>query len=339
MFFDRRICIITKIFRKGFVYMKRIITAILSTVMVFMLASNSAFAVESWRDAFVTRLMKILSQNPTYSQVAMTDLDSNGVPEAFVFKNSTDGGISTGFTMAGNTITTITVPRDIIGECLTDITVYNKEGRTIFVGREIARYSSTICFYKLELVDNTLKATRINKTDVSAYPVITYVDMYGDNFLTSGYPSRGKIQAFINSYDKVNSVTTSQVAAPVKVNGTEWDVSGYVVNNSNYYKIRDVAMILRNTLDRFNVDWSTELSAVTVTTGQKYVIIGGELSGDSISADKIEENKAPIYVDGERVELTAYNIDGANYFKIRDIAEIAGFDVDWDGEFVQISAY
>ena len=317
---------------------KKIIAAAVAVVTAFSTLTAIAAPAESWRDAFVTRLMRALSQDPTSSEVAMTDLDSNGIPEAFVFKNSTDGGITAGFTMTGNLITNITVPKNITGACLEDITVYNKDGRTLFIGREIARYSSTICFYKLELIGNELVATRINKTDVSPYPVITYEDMYGNNFLTSGYPDRSKIQDFINSYDRVNTVTTSQNAAPVKVNGFEWEVSGYVVNNANYYKIRDIAMIVRNTPSKFNVGWSTDLSAVTVTTGVPYEIIGGELSGENINAMNIEENSAPIYVDGQRVELQAYNIDGSNYFKIRDIADIAGFDVNWDGEYVLITS-
>ena len=317
---------------------KKIIAAAVAVVTAFSSLAAIAAPAESWRDAFVTRLMRALSQDPTSYEVAMTDLDSNGIPEAFVFKNSTDGGISTGFTMTGNLITNINVPKNIIGACLEDITVYNKDGRTIFVGREIARHSSTVCFYKLELNGSDLVATRINKTDVSPYPVIPYVDMYGNNFLTSGYPDRSKIQDFINSYDKVNSVTTSKNAAPVKVNGFEWSVSGYVVNNENYYKIRDIAMIVRNTPSKFNVSWSTDLDAVTVATGIPYEIIGGELSGEITGATNIEANSAPIYVDGQRVELQAYNIDGSNYFKIRDIANLAGFSIDWDGEYVLITS-
>ena len=317
---------------------KRLIAATVAVITAFSSLTAIAAPAESWRDAFVTRLMRALSQDPTSTEVAMTDLDSNGIPEAFVFKNGTNGGISTGFTMTNNAITNINVPKNIIGTCLEDITVYNKDGRTIFVGREIARYSSTICFYKLELSGNDLVATRINKTDVSPYPVIPYEDMYGNNFLTSGYPDRSKIQDFINSYDKVNNVTTSQNAAPIKVNGSEWAVSGYVVNNVNYYKIRDIAMIVRNTPAKFNVDWSTELSAVTVSTGTVYNIIGGELSSDTITAANIEQNSAPIYVDGQLVELQAYNIDGSNYFQIRDLANIAGFNVDWDGQYVLITS-
>ncbi len=317
---------------------KTIISAALCAMTALSAVTAAAAPAESWRDAFVTRLMRSLSQDPSSSEVAMTDLDSNGIPEAFVFKNSSDGGLTSGFTMTGNSITNITVPKNIIGACLEDITVYDKDGRTIFVGREIARHSSTVCFFKLELSGSELVATRINKTDVSPYPVIPYQDMYGNNFLTSGYPDRTKIQDFINSYDKVNNVTTSKNAAPVKVNGFAWEVSGYVVNNANYYKIRDIAMIVRNTPARFNVDWSTDLNAVTVSTGVPYAIIGGELSGDSINASNIQENTAPIYVNGQRVDLQAYNIDGSNYFKIRDIADIAGFNVDWDGEYVLITS-
>lgn len=47
-------------------------------------------------------------------------------------------------------------------------------------------------------------------------------------------------------------------------------------------------------------------------------------------------NQAPIYVDGTRVELTAYNIGGYNYFKLRDIAELVDFGVEWDQEMAAI---
>ena len=43
-------------------------------------------------------------------------------------------------------------------------------------------------------------------------------------------------------------------------------------------------------------------------------------------------NQAPIYVDGTRVDLTAYNIGGYNYFKLRDIADLVDFGVEWDPE-------
>ena len=38
----------------------------------------------------------------------------------------------------------------------------------------------------------------------------------------------------------------------------------------------------------------------------------------------------PIYVDGEQVSMEAYNINGNNYVKLRDIGREVGFNVFWD---------
>lgn len=38
--------------------------------------------------------MKIMSSDPSYNQVVLTDLDRNGIPEAFVMRDGMDGGIS-----------------------------------------------------------------------------------------------------------------------------------------------------------------------------------------------------------------------------------------------------
>jgi len=48
---------------------------------------------------------------------------------------------------------------------------------------------------------------------------------------------------------------------------------------------------------------------------------------------------SPIYVDGQRVQMEAYNIGGYNFFKLRDIADAVDFGVWWDHDTasVQIS--
>lgn len=289
-------------------------------------------ADESWRDAFVTRLMKELSTDPTYNEVALTDLDNNGVPEAFVYRNSNDGGISTGFTMSGNTITNIETPGNIIGACLSDIEVYIKDGNYVFVGKEVPRYSAVINYYRLTLANNTLEALKINKHDVSPYQSIQYVDMHGSNFLTNGYPNRTKIQSFINSYDPVNTLTATPSDAILSINGREYELAGYNVNNSNYYKIRDIAMLMSTTSARFNVEWDPTLNGISILTGERYEIIGGELENSPQSSLEISETSSPIYIDGVLSEVEAYTINGSTYFKIRDIANAAGFEVEWNNE-------
>jgi len=49
-----------------------------------------------------------------------------------------------------------------------------------------------------------------------------------------------------------------------------------------------------------------------------------------------EKNRHTVYLDGRRVELDAYFIDGHNYVKLRDVGRLMGFNVYWsDGVRIQ----
>ncbi len=292
--------------------------------------SGAGAANENWRSQFVTRLMKTISQDPLYTDVALTDLDRNGIPEAFVIRKGTYGGIKCGFTMTNNAITDIAVPGNIIGECLENIDVYIKNDRYIFVGSEVPRYRSFIAYYKLEFDGAALTATRINKHDVSPYSHLTYIDKYSSNLLENGYPNRTKISNFISGYDMLNQISAVHSSAAINVNGTRVTLNGYNVNDSNYFKVRDIAMILRDTGSKFNVEWDNVNSAIKIIPGADYVVIGGELSNDIAGELNVLENSTPIYVNDKETAITAYNINGSAYFKIRDIAEVTGFSIEWD---------
>ncbi|MDD6762093.1 MAG: hypothetical protein PUD92_00395 [Clostridiales bacterium] len=287
-------------------------------------------ASENWRDPFVTRLMKTISQDPSYTDVVLTDLDRNGIPEAFVVKKGTYGNIGCGFTMVSNVITDIQTPSNIIGECLENIDVYIKNDRYIFVGAEVPRYASNIAYYKLELSDNKLTATRIKKSDVSPYSHITYADKFSNNLLENGYPNRTKISDFIASYDMVNSISANVSGAAVMVDGTRYTLNGYNVNDSNYFRIRDIAMIMRNTGAKFNVDWDSKTDGIRIVPGADYVPIGGELSNSVGESLNVLENNTPTFINDKQTAITSYIINGSAYFKIRDIADAAGFAIGWD---------
>ena len=57
------------------------------------------------------------------------------------------------------------------------------------------------------------------------------------------------------------------------------------------------------------------------------VLSGGIAYAAGITA---ERSTNPIIVNGEQVELTAYMIEGNNYFKLRDLGKALGFGVAWD---------
>lgn len=312
--------------------MRRIISIMLALGICLSIMPNTLAANENWRDPFVTRIMKTISQDPTYTDVVLTDLDRDGIPEAFVIKKGAFGGIKTGFTMRDNAICDIEVPSNIIGECLLNLEVFVKNDTYIFVGLEVPRYCSQIAYYKLTLDGNKLIATKINKNDVSPYSNLTYVDKYSSDLLEDGYPNRTKIYEFIESYDMVNEISAVRSSANIIVDGKTVTVDGYTVNDSNYFKVRDIAMLVRNTNCKFNVEWDPKLEAIMIWTDTDYTVIGGELSGELEQDMNVLENSTPIYVDGRQRAITAYNINGSSYFKIRDIADAVGFEIYWDGD-------
>lgn len=66
------------------------------------------------------------------------------------------------------------------------------------------------------------------------------------------------------------------------------------------------------------------------------VLFGG---GAAMAAGLLAEpSTQSFYVDGSRVELEAYVINGNNYVKLRDIGEAVGFNVYWDGASVQVES-
>lgn len=65
------------------------------------------------------------------------------------------------------------------------------------------------------------------------------------------------------------------------------------------------------------------------------ILIGITLfGGSSVLAVGItaERSTNRIYVNGQEVHLTAYNINGNNYVMLRDVGKTVGFEVYWDGD-------
>lgn len=297
-----------------------------------VVSSTSVQAAETWKTLFTTRLMKLMTANPTYTDVALTDLDKNGIPEAFLLKKGMSGDIHTGITFKDSAIVNIEVPKNVTGACLEDITVYDAYGTNVYVGKEIGRYTSEILYFELKLEDNRLTCKSVEKNDYCNYSALPYKDVYGDDFYDGNYPDRAKIEAFMETYDMPTHINVKEATANVSVNGNIVDLAGVMVSENNYYKIRDVAMVLSTGVNRFNVSWDEDKSAISITTGRKYVPVGGELSGtDELSSAEVNFNEVRLIVNGNEQVLDAYNINGNNYFKIRDLADIVGFDVGWDG--------
>ena len=151
----------------------------------------------------------------------------------------------------------------------------------------------------------------------------------------------------------VTATATAATATPtdskILVNGADVVFTAYLIYENNYFKLRDIAYTLSGTEKQFEVGWDGANNAISLTSGLPYTIVGDEMAGgDDVGAGggvggdagggagasggvkTALTTSARIFKDGKEVKFTAYNIDGYNYFKLRDIGEAFDFGVEWD---------
>jgi hypothetical protein len=116
----------------------------------------------------------------------------------------------------------------------------------------------------------------------------------------------------------------------VMVDGTQKPFEVYNIGGSNYFKLRDIAYVLRDTTSRFSVDYDGKANKISIFTGEAYTIVGGEMDIGVDKSDTVKKTVGSIVINGAVVELSAYNINGNNFFKLRDLGSAIGFGVDYD---------
>ena len=115
------------------------------------------------------------------------------------------------------------------------------------------------------------------------------------------------------------------------VNGKPVACEKYNIDGSNYFMLRDLAKLLNGTESQFDVGWDPAKKLVTLTTNHAYTTErGDELKvGEDQSATTVESRDA-LVIDGvQRSDIAAYKIGGSNFFKLRDLGDALGFDVDY----------
>lgn len=126
----------------------------------------------------------------------------------------------------------------------------------------------------------------------------------------------------------VSALVAAPNASAIVVDGEIVSFDAYTINSENYIKLRDVAYTLNGTRVQFNVSYD---GMINITSGTAYTPDGSEMKSKGTANKTPVLNKAKIMLNGKEVELTAYTIDGNNYFKLRELAQTFDFGVGWDG--------
>ena len=104
----------------------------------------------------------------------------------------------------------------------------------------------------------------------------------------------------------------------------------YNVNGYNYFKLRDLAMLLKDSGVRFSVSYDESSRTIRIVTGEAYIPVGGELVSGADLSNTCVKSSQNLIINGEPLSLEAFNIGGNNYFKLRDLGDALGFGVDYD---------
>lgn len=125
-----------------------------------------------------------------------------------------------------------------------------------------------------------------------------------------------------------NELTASATSSIVLINGKSISFDAYNIDGSNYFKLRDLAVALNSTNKQFSVNWDGATNIASLISGEPYI---GEMSQKGAATVKPVLSNATLLIDEKKVSLTAYNIDGINYLKLRDFGAALNFGVTWDG--------
>lgn len=134
-----------------------------------------------------------------------------------------------------------------------------------------------------------------------------------------------------NGFPFVDISVASPTSSKVLINGNEVAFTAYNIGGNNYFKLRDIASAINGTDKNFSVSWDGENNAISLGRKKTYINVGGELVINSNACavePKISNPK--IFVDGKLTTFMAFNIDGNNYIKLRDLGEVFDFGVDWN---------
>lgn len=129
-----------------------------------------------------------------------------------------------------------------------------------------------------------------------------------------------------NGFSK-NSVAKTQT---VCLDGLKYNTVAYNIDDNNYFKLRDIAKILDGTIKTFDVKYDAATNSIDMLSFYDYTSVGGELKpGDGVQR-KALSSSVFLTLDGVPIKATCFNIEGNNYFKLRDITDALDCRVEWD---------
>lgn len=140
------------------------------------------------------------------------------------------------------------------------------------------------------------------------------------------------------SFAEAKTVDAKKASQKLTLDGKEVNAGFYYIEGSNYIKLRDLAAIMNSSEKKFNVAFDEKSRSFIIERGRDYEKAKGDLEPikEEKASAKLSYKDVLINYKGEgdgvyqkKMAKTAL-INGNNYLKLRDLAELAGFYIDFD---------
>lgn len=124
--------------------------------------------------------------------------------------------------------------------------------------------------------------------------------------------------------NEIIATPTRDMGQSVYVDDTRVYPTGYNIEGNNYFKLRDIGALVG-----FGVEWDSATQTVEINTARKASSTTG-ITDEAVEGAVARVTDQRIAVDGIYANMKAYQINGNNYVKLRDIAFQVNFGVDFD---------
>ncbi len=119
-------------------------------------------------------------------------------------------------------------------------------------------------------------------------------------------------------------------SSTIYVDGVQTAFEAYTIDDSNYFKLRDLAFVVSGSDKQFAVSWDENLNAINLISGSEYTAVGGEMATGDGTAKTYYTTTSSIYVDGVTTGFEAYTINDNSYFKLRDVCSAFDIGLTWE---------
>lgn len=126
---------------------------------------------------------------------------------------------------------------------------------------------------------------------------------------------------------EVKTIDVKATNQKVKLDGKDVVISGYNIDGYNYFKLRDLAAVLKDSQAKFGVNYKD--GVVTLTKAADYKVVESDQKPVKAESKGMLTNDK-VLVGDKTLTATAYKIDDLNYYKLRDLGKELGFGVGYD---------